>query len=210
MIGWAMAVLVDMVILPLESVEVTGTGIATGLVGRIVGGAGEGVMMVLLDAGAGGFELTGTILLAGSWTAGAASIEGLETGFAAGVVVDVGASSGATESAMGAGRPFPGRGTTGVVSVGAASGRGVVEVGPSSGSVDVEVLVRYNAVCNAPIGPTQSPCDLQFQTPRPGKRFSIILPVSPHVSAPMGRKVQPLGSSIVLTPVACTASGRSG
>ena len=71
MIGWAMAVLVDMVILPFESVEVTGTGIATGVVGRTVAGAGEGVMMVLLDAGAGGFESTGTILLAGSWTSGA-------------------------------------------------------------------------------------------------------------------------------------------
>lgn len=85
-----------------------------------------------------------------------------------------------------------------------------VEVGPSSGSVDVEVFVRYRAVCNAPIGPTQSPDGSQFQTPRPGKKFSIRFPVSPHVSSPIATKVQPLGSSIVLTPVACTPSGRSG
>lgn len=37
-----------------------------------------------------------------------------------------------------------------------------------------------------------------------------MFPVSPHVSSPKATKVQPFGSSIVLTPVACTASGRSG
>lgn len=85
-----------------------------------------------------------------------------------------------------------------------------VGVGPSSGSVDVDVSVRYKAACNAATGPTQSPCDSQFQTPRPGKKFSIMFPVSPHVSSPIGRNVQPLGSSIVLTPAVCIPSGRSG
>lgn len=84
------------------------------------------------------------------------------------------------------------------------------EVGPSSGSVDVDVFVRYKAVCMAKAGDTQSPGDSQFQTPRPGKKFSIKSPVSPHVSSPIGRKVQPLGSSIVLTPLVCIPSGRSG
>lgn len=72
MIGWATAVLVEMVMLPFESVEVTGTGTATGVVGKVATGAGEGVMMMLLDTGAGGFEATGSTLLAGCWTTGAA------------------------------------------------------------------------------------------------------------------------------------------
>lgn len=71
MIGWAMAVLVEMVILPLASVEVMGRGVATGVVGRVVAGVGDGVMTMLLDAGAGGIATTGTIALAGCWTAGA-------------------------------------------------------------------------------------------------------------------------------------------
>lgn len=113
-----------------------------------------------------------------------------------GVVVVVDAISGVAESALGAGTPFP--------------GGGITEVGPLSGSVDVEVFVRYNAVCNAAMGPTQSPVGSQFQTPKPGKRFSIMFPVSPQVLAPMAIKVQPLGSSTVLTPVTCTPSGRRG
>ena len=40
-----------MVILPSKSVEVTGTGIATGVVGKVVAKAGEGVMTKVLDAG---------------------------------------------------------------------------------------------------------------------------------------------------------------
>ena len=177
MMGWAMAVLVEMVTLPFESVEVTGTGTATGVVGKLAIGAGEGVMTMLLDAGAGEFETTGSMALAGCWTIGAAGAPG------GGNEVDAGAISGAGESATGAGMFFPGGGTTGVVPVGEAT-RGVVPVeegvpgggaidirvsagavfsgctnggcvldagacvgvGPSSGSVDVDVLVRYNAV----------------------------------------------------------------
>ncbi len=126
-------------------------------------------------------------------------------------MVVVGANSGIGGSARGpaiAGLTVVGV-APGAVFSGCVSG-GCVEVGPSSGSVDVEVFVRYNAVCNAATGPTQSPCGMQFQTPRPGKKFSIRFPVSPHVSSLIGRKVQPLGSSIVLTPVVCTPSGRSG
>lgn len=160
MMGWAMAVLVEMVTLPFESVEVTGTGTATGVVGRLVIGAGKGVMTMLSDAGAGEFETTGDMAAAWGWNE-----------------VDAGACVG---------------------------------VGPSSGSVDVEVSVRYNAACNAAIGPAQRAADSQFQTPRPGKKFLIRFPVSPQVSSLIGTKVQPLGSSIVLTPMVCTPSGRSG
>ena len=53
MVGKATAVLVEMVMLPFESVEVVGTRTATGVVGKVVAGGGEGVMMMLLDAGAG-------------------------------------------------------------------------------------------------------------------------------------------------------------
>ena len=99
MIGWAIAVLVEIVMLPCESVEVTGTGIATGVVGGfdtgtgiatgvvggfdtgtgiatgVVGGfdtgTGEGAMALLFDADAGGVETIGSMWLAGCWTAGA-------------------------------------------------------------------------------------------------------------------------------------------
>ena len=60
--GWTIAVLVEMVMLPFESVEVTGTGIATGLVGKVDAKAGAGVMTKVLDAGssAGGVREAGT------------------------------------------------------------------------------------------------------------------------------------------------------
>lgn len=60
--GCTMAVPVSMVILPSESVEVMGTGIATGVVGKVVAKAGEGVMMKVLDAGSsrGGVREAGT------------------------------------------------------------------------------------------------------------------------------------------------------
>lgn len=90
MVGKATAVLVEMVMLPFESVEVVSTRTATGVVGKVVAGGGEGVMMMLLDAGAG----EDWVLLTGA-------------------------------------------------SVGA---------GPPSDSVDVEVFVIYNAVCNAIAG----------------------------------------------------------
>ena len=44
-----------------------------------------------------------------------------------------------------------------------------LEVGPSSDSVDVDVFVRYNAVCKAAIAATHSYVELHFQTPKPGK-----------------------------------------
>ena len=56
---------------PFESVEVKGTRTATGVVGKAVVGVGEGVMMMFVDEGAGGFEMTGGMLLVGSWTSGA-------------------------------------------------------------------------------------------------------------------------------------------
>ena len=62
-----------------------------------------------------------------------------------------------------------------------------VEVGPSSASVDVEVLVRYNAVCRATTGPAQDPVAWQFHTPRPGKKFSTRSPASPQVWPPKGK-----------------------
>ena len=54
MMGWAMAVLVEMAMLPFEPVEVMITGTATGVVGSIGTGIGGGVMTTVLDAGAGG------------------------------------------------------------------------------------------------------------------------------------------------------------
>ena len=192
--GWATAVLVEMVMRPFGSVEVTGTGIATGAVGTVVAGPGEGVMTMLVDAGAGGGATGG--VSGGEASGGGVSVE---EGVSAGGAFDVGVSAGAVFSGWATGCC--------VLDAGAGSGGGV---GPASGSVDVEVFVRYNAVCNAAIGPTQSPDASQFQTPRPGKKFSIRSPVSPHVWSPIGTNVQPRGSSIVLTPVACTPSGSRG
>ena len=71
MTGWATPVLVRIVMPPFESVEVTGIRTATGVVGKAIVGAGEGVMTMLAERGAGGFEMTGGMPLAGSWTSGA-------------------------------------------------------------------------------------------------------------------------------------------
>ena len=87
------------------------------------------------------------------------------------------------------------------------------KVGPSSDSVDVEVFVRYDAVSNANAAlvtssgsPTSAYVGLQFQTPISGKRLWIkptVPPQSaPHILSHTAVKVQPLGSSTVLTPVA--------
>lgn len=81
-----------------------------------------------------------------------------------------------------------------------------VEDDPSSDSVDVDVAVRYNAVCSANAASKTSPVGSQFQTPRSGKSPSTTpaapLQLSPHAWLPKLVKVQPLGSSIILTPVA--------
>lgn len=69
--GWTMAVLVEVVMPPFASVDVMGTSIFTGVVGKAVVGTGEGVMTMLVDGGAGGFEMTGGMSLAASWTTGA-------------------------------------------------------------------------------------------------------------------------------------------
>ena len=50
--------------LPFESVDVVGTRIATGAVGIDATGDGEGVMMMLFDAGAAWFVTTGSSPLA--------------------------------------------------------------------------------------------------------------------------------------------------
>ena len=81
-----------------------------------------------------------------------------------------------------------------------------VEVGPSSGSVDVDVFVRYNAVCKNSAGETQKIDALHFQTPKSGKSSST----DPSQVSNRATKVQPLGSSFVLTPMVCTPSGKSG
>ena len=48
-----------------------------------------------------------------------------------------------------------------------------LEVGPSSGSVDVDVFVRYNAVCKKTAGETHIIVELHFQTPKLGKSSSM-------------------------------------
>ena len=230
--GWAMAMLVEIVMLPFEFVEVTATWTATGVVGKNLFGTGKGEMIMLSDAAVGGFSTTGSILVVGCGAAGTSFAAEIMRCFVAGVVVVVGTSPGASMvngasvcpirftgkekeavfggSALGvdvsAGTAFCDCATGGCVIDAEVS----IEVGKPSGSVDVDVVVRYNAVDIAIAGPTQSPVASQFQMPKPGKRFSMRFPVSPHVSSPTGRKVQPLGSLIVLTPVVCTPSGRSG
>ena len=81
-----------------------------------------------------------------------------------------------------------------------------VEEDPSSDSVDVDVAVRYNAVSSADAASGTSSVGSQFQTPRSGKSPSttpaVPLQSAPHASPPKLVKVQPLGSSIILTPVA--------
>ena len=231
-----MAVLVEIVMLPFESVDVTGTWTARGVVGIIDVGIGEGLMIMLSDAGDGGSEATGSILVVGCGAAGPsftgelvlasdAATGGVETiggllvvgcgaagtaeivgGFTAVVVAavgtrpgallrNIGASGASVEGAVLACKEAPavsGGSTLGVdISAGAAfsdcaSGGCVldadasIEVGTSSGSVDVEVFVRYNAVFIAIAGATQSPVASQFQMPKPGKRFSMRFPASPH------------------------------
>ena len=81
-----------------------------------------------------------------------------------------------------------------------------VEDIPSSDSVEVDVAVRYNAVCSADAASTASSVGSQFQTPRSGKSPSttpaVPIQSAPHASPPKLVKVHPLGSSIILTPVA--------
>ncbi len=234
-----MAVLVETVMLPFASVEVTGTKTATGTVGKVVTEDGGGVMMILLDAGANVFEMAGGKSFAVSGTS-----EVKSTGITIGAGVVVGAIPGAGERAKGANividkscvstrlgfvgageevigsMPLAGCNASGTLGffpalpVYAGDCRvaaGVsVKVGPSSASVEVEVFVRYNAVCNAAIGSAQEAVTWQFQTPRPGKKDSIRIPSS-HAWPCMARKVQPLGSSWAMpTLMVCTASGRSG
>ena len=57
--------------LPFESVDVVGTRIATGAVGIVAIGDGEGVMMMLFDAGAAWLTTTGSSLFADTMTSGA-------------------------------------------------------------------------------------------------------------------------------------------
>lgn len=71
MTGSTRAVLVEIVMPPFESVEVTGTKTATGVVGRAVAGAGEVVITMLLDIDAGGFMTAGSNSLADSRITGA-------------------------------------------------------------------------------------------------------------------------------------------
>ena len=117
-------------------------------------------------------------------------------GIFAGGPFDVGVSAGAVFSVCATG--------------GCVLATGASEVGASSGSVDVEVFVRYNAVCKTCAGATQVTVLWQFQIPRLGKKFWIRLSISPQSFPIMGTKVQPLGSSSVLTLLVCTPSGSKG
>ena len=69
MVGKTTAVLMEM--LPFESVEVMGIRTATGVVGEVVAGDGESVMMMLSDAGAGEFAVSGSKLGDGTRKLGA-------------------------------------------------------------------------------------------------------------------------------------------
>lgn len=94
MVGTAMAVLVEMVMPPFEPVEVMGTRTATGVVGKVVSGDGEGVMMMLLAAGAGGPEISGSNSFADSRTAGTGATVSVGTipcafDCAAGAIIDM-------------------------------------------------------------------------------------------------------------------------
>ena len=114
---------------------------------------------------------------------------------------------------------FPARDDTvagGTFDVPTSVGGASVEDDPSSDSVDLDVAVRYSAVSSADAAPTApssadaastaSPVGSQFQTPRSGKSPSttpaVPVQLAPHASPPKLVKVQPLGSSIMLTPVA--------
>lgn len=57
--------------LPFESVDVVGIRIAIGAVGMVATGDGEGVIMVLFDAGAAWLKTTGSKLFADTMTSGA-------------------------------------------------------------------------------------------------------------------------------------------
>ena len=70
MTGWTTAVLVEMVMLPFESVEVTGIKTATGVVGRAAAGDGEGLTTMLLDAGAARLVTIGSSSFADTRAAG--------------------------------------------------------------------------------------------------------------------------------------------
>lgn len=205
--------------LPFESVDVVGIRIATGVVGIVAIGDGEGVMMMLFDAGGGFFP------------SGALNGEGLMTMLSAadaGEVVTTGSSALADSSAHGermwswsgikadevvssardgnvAGGTF-GMPTLVGIFLSVLSAAASVDDDPSSDSVDVDVAVRYNAVCNADAASTAFSVGSQFQTPRYGKRPSttpaVPIQSAPHASPPKLVKVQPLGSSIILTPVA--------
>lgn len=69
MTGWAIAVLVEIEIPPFESVDVTGTRTATGVVREAVPAAG--VMTMLEGTSAGVVETTGSMSFTGSGTFGA-------------------------------------------------------------------------------------------------------------------------------------------
>lgn len=120
-------------------VPLTSTGIATGVVGEGVAKAGEGVMTMLLDAGVGGsFTGGGPVWLVSVVSVGEVSGEG--------VPVESGVSVG-------------GGGVSAVVlsdcaPVGCIRNPGAfVGMGSSSSSVEVDVVVRNNALCNT-IGPS--------------------------------------------------------
>ena len=257
------AVLVETLMLPFESVDVVGIRTAIGVAEREAAWNGEGVMMMLLDPGSskGAGVVVGTIPASGerkrvaviettpssffvndglatvvaasggfiavggcSPPVGALDGEGLMTLLSAadaGEVVTTGSSPFTDSSAHGerkktarvvfstkdgnvAGGTFDVPPSAGVF-LSVLSAGVSVEVGPSSNSVDVEVFVRYNAVSSADAASTAFSVGSQFQTPRSGKSPSttptVPLQLAPHASPPKLVKVQPLGSSIILTPV---------
>ena len=91
-----------MVMLPLESVEVTGTGIATGAIGRVETGVGERVMTMLLDAGAGGGPNGWPLSAGGAFNVGVSAVNTILPCWAGGVLgcgaaIEVGPSSGSVD-----------------------------------------------------------------------------------------------------------------
>ena len=158
---------------------------------------GEGLMTMLSAADAGEVVTTGSSPLADS------SAHGERTWSWSGIKPDEVVSRARDGNVAGGTFDVP---TSAGISLLVLSAGASVEDDPSSDSVNVDVAVRYNAVCSADAASTTISVGSHFQTPRSGKSPSttptVPLQSAPHASPPKLVKVQPLGSSIILTPVA--------
>ncbi len=159
-----------------------GVGRVRGDVAEVVAGNGEGMIMMFSDAGARGVELTGSSFGDGTRKIAAGVGTALTDCAVAGLAGSISCACESSAGAACPIRPpdteviSVGKSCGGFVSVGEGSSAGgafdvgtspgaffsvgdcvlsagtSIEVGPSSGSVDVEVFVIYNAVCNAIAG----------------------------------------------------------